>query len=221
MSYRGRVIQRGPVACYAKPMSIQEQQQKTKELIRLFNVPIYRSYTGQVKVALEQFQKLGIVGEFPYPSILPSDVSAFLEASDPIWMQLPGNFTFTASCSKSVPPSTSSVRRVVLVVNVDGASPTIHAKSWLPTINPGTTSTNQENVNESICMVNPTRYVLSSITGGNSSDVNQFIDLPSPTAQVFVALACTQELHDASAANAYMTYTTSIGPEYFFKTQFS
>lgn len=221
MSYRGRVIQRGPVACYAKPQSIQEQQHKAAELIRTFRIPIYRSYTGPVNAALEEFKALGIIGKFPYASILPASISQFVSADSPVWLQLPVNVTFTASSRIVVPVSTDPVRRFIVVVNLDGASPTVHATSNLPVISPGTTSTNTEDIDESISMVTPTRYVFSSVTGGNTSDVHQFIDLPSPNAVVYCALACTLDQNAVYLPNYYMTYTTSIGPDYFFKTQFT
>lgn len=215
-------MQRGPVACYAKPQSIQEQKQRTVELVRLFNIPIYRSYIGPVDVALEQFKALGIVGKFPYASILPASVSQYVSAESPVWLQLNVNVTFTASSRLVVPSGTDSVRRFIVVVNLDGASPTIHAQTMLPLIESQATGENAQDVDESIAMVSPTRYVLSSVTGGsNAGEAHQFIDLPSPNAVVYCALACTLDQNAVYLPNYYMTYTTSIGPDYFFKTQFT
>nr|QIR82176.1 hypothetical protein [unidentified] len=219
MSLRGRVMQRGLVACYAKPQSIQEQQRKATELVRTFNIPIYRSYIGPLQDALKEFKKLGIVGKFPYPDIYPSAVADFLPRDKSVWLQLPGDLTFTASTRFTVPASGTPIRRVVLVVNLDGASPTIEVTKILPALGGGTTATIGD-VSESICRINPTLYVLSSVSSVNSS-VFEDIALRSPKSEVYCALACTLDQGVVYLPKYYMTYTTSIGPDYFFKTQFN
>lgn len=222
MSYRGRVLQRGPVACYAKPMSYQEQQRKAAELIRLFSIPIYRSYIGPVDEALEQYKRLGLIGTFPYESILPASVSRNVAASKTVWLRIRGNVTFHGSSRIVVPASGEPVYRYIVAVDLSGTSPKVHSTTTLAAIQPSTSQNPRtEDVDESISMVSPTRYVCSSVTGDSSVDNHEIINLPSSNVELYCALACTLDQNAVYLPSYYMTYTTTITADYFFKTQFT
>lgn len=230
MSLRGRVIRRQPVSCYNRPQSIQEQKQKCVDLIDLFDVPIYRSYTLQSYNGVAALQEVGLIGKFPFPDILPSDVSAFLPADNPVWLSVFGNCCYTACCKLSVPPLVGAVKRVIIVVNMDGETPTVHSSTWLTSAQPGTDplsggpmplNNNELLSNESICMINPTRYAVSTTSSGYVGCDRLLLDLPSPTARVYCALFSTLKAYVVDEVKDYLSYTTTVSPSYYFQTRFT
>lgn len=213
MSYRGRVIRRGPVACYLEPQSIQDQRERFVRLAKLFRARFYYNVTT-VTGSPGSLPATGLLGQFPYPDLITGTLASQCPPNEPIWLRIGIPVTVTANAALSIRAEHGDVHRCVVVVRREGPEMVMAKIQYLsPFADKGEVIDVYSN--ETVITTDDRKLIVASTTGDESNPVSTpqdrtTIALPEGDIEIYVVLFATQNDVIAALANNLTSYTGPI-----------